>query len=481
MPAAATGFNGRVLIEREGDQARLLGLVAEAVDGRGSLVLLGGDAGGGKTSLMSAVAAAAPREVDIRWGAAERITGAAALGAVIDALPELAEMVDDPDGLDRLKFFRRARSLLSNGPTMLVLEDMHWADEATLDLLRFLGRRLSGLSLLLVVTYRPEQVSPHHKLSVMMGDLTGAQGVSRMLLAPLSPEGVRQFLAGTSFRADAEHLHRLTGGNPFYLTEVVAAGSDSLPGTVRDAVMARVSRLSPPAYRALSAAAVLGRQDAQIIAEVAGEPISAVDECIRQGLLVVDGQNWAFRHELARMAVEQSILPGVKASLHRSALQVLSALDSTAHRVLAHHAAGAADYAALLEHAPRAAAEAARLGAHREAATQYRLALRVPGLPADMRARFYQQLSYECYLTEELEEAMATRHQALELFQLLDERAAVGATERWLSRLSWLVGRKDDSRRYALRSVATLEPLGDSHELAMAYSNMAQLSMRLMR
>ena len=74
-------------------------------------------------------------------------------------------------------------------------------------------------------------------------------------------------------------------------------------------------------------------------------------------------------------------------------------------------------------------------------------------------------------------EALAARLRALDLFQLLDERAAVGATERWLSRLSWLLGRGDDGRRYALRAVATLEPLGDGHELAMAYSNMAQLSM----
>ena len=108
-----------------------------------------------------------------------------------------------------------------------------------------------------------------------------------------------------------------TGGNPFYLTEVVATGSWPLPGTIRDAVLARTARLSPLASRALSAAAVLGqRADAQVIATVAGEPMSAVDECIRNGLLVADGQSWALT-ELARLAVEQSLLPGVKANSTR--------------------------------------------------------------------------------------------------------------------------------------------------------------------
>ena len=196
----------------------------------------------------------------------------------------------------------------------------------------------------------------------MLGDLAGIRGVDRINLAPLSLGGVREFLASSSFGGDAELLYRTTGGNPFYLTEVVATESDSLPGTIRDAVLARTARLSPAASRALSAAAVLGqRADAQVIATVAGEPMSAVDECIQQGLLVADGQSWAFRHELARLAVEQSLMPGVKASLHANALRVLAALDPSAHRVLAHHAAGAADFGALLEHAPPAAAAAARL------------------------------------------------------------------------------------------------------------------------
>jgi predicted ATPase len=134
-----------VLIERDREVERLLELLSDAVDGEGRLVFVGGEAGVGKTSLMSAVAAAAPSGVEVRWGAADTLTAAAALGAVVDALPELQEMVGDPAGVDRLELFRRVRSMLASGSALLALEDLHWADEATLDLLRFLGRRLSGL------------------------------------------------------------------------------------------------------------------------------------------------------------------------------------------------------------------------------------------------------------------------------------------------------------------------------------------------
>ena len=319
-----------MLIERDQEVDRLLELLADAVDGEGRLVFVGGEAGVGKTSLVSVVAASAPSGVEVRWGAADRLTAAAALGAVVDALPELQEMVEDPAGVDRLELFRRVRSMLASGPTLLVLEDLHWADEATLDLLRFLGRRLSGLRALLVVTYRPEERTAAPCLLGDVGRSCGASAVSTgSIWRRLSLRGVREFLASSSFGAMRRLLYRTTGGNPFYLTEVVAHGVRFASRNDRDAVLARTARLSPSASRALSAAAVLGqRADAQVIATVAGEPMSAVDECIQQGLLVADGQSWAFRHELARLAVEQSLMPGVKASLHANALRVLAALDS---------------------------------------------------------------------------------------------------------------------------------------------------------
>ena len=236
--------------------------------------------------------------------------------------------------------------------------------------------------------------------------------------------------------------------------------------------------MSPAGRDALSAAAILGRRaHVRLIAAVAGGPTSAVDECIARGVLVEDGDGVVFRHELARLTVEGALGPGARGDLHARALQELLVHDPSDARAIAHHAAECGDEGLVLDYAPRAAENAARLGAHREAASHYRRALRVPDVSPDVRAALFESLSYECYLTDELAEAVAARRRSLELLELAGDAAAVGAAERWLSRLSWFLGLTEDSLRYARRAVATLEPLGGGHELAMAYSNMAQLGM----
>jgi DNA-binding CsgD family transcriptional regulator/tetratricopeptide (TPR) repeat protein len=194
-------------------------------------------------------------------------------------------------------------------------------------------------------------------------------------------------------------------------------------------------------------------------------------------MLIGHPDGLTFRHQLARLAIELSIAPAALTTLHERAFGVLQSSGASDHRRLAHHAAGCGDRAGVLEHAPRAAVRAARLGAHREAAEQYRLALRFHDRPGADRARLFEALSYECYLTDQLDEALAARREAMELSAQTGDPLAVGTAQRWLSRLSWFLCRNDDSEHYAQQAVATLEPLGDNHELAMAYSNLAQLRM----
>jgi DNA-binding CsgD family transcriptional regulator/tetratricopeptide (TPR) repeat protein len=194
-------------------------------------------------------------------------------------------------------------------------------------------------------------------------------------------------------------------------------------------------------------------------------------------MLVHDVEVLTFRHELARIAIEQTVTPGELADLHAAALRALRASNRGDDRRLAHHAAGCGDRAAVLEHATRAAQYAARVGAHREAAAQFRLAL-WNGDP-DERVRFelVVALSYECYLAGEPDAAHDLRLEAMQLAEQVGDVVSVGVNQRWLSRLSWFRGRNDDAERWATRAIATLEPLGESAELAMAYSNFAQLRM----
>src|SRR4051794_4157265 len=414
----------------------------------------------------------------VRRGGCDSLGPAAALGPFIDAVPELTEGIEQASEVDRLRLFRRLRTALGATPTLLVVEDVHWADEATLDLLRFLGRRLADLPLLAVVTFRDDEVRPDSPLTAVLGDLATAPGVSRSSLVPLSVDGVRRLAEAAGSPLDPVALHAGTEGNPFYVTEVLAAGGADLPATVRDAVLARAAQLSSDAARVLAAAAVLGQgAGLQLLVAVSGAPAAAVDECVRAGVLVADGDGWAFRHELARRAVEQTLTPATRTELHGRALLALRTAGVTDDRRLAHHAAGNGDRDAVLAHAPRAAARSARLGAHREAADLYRLALAFPGDDVGERARLYEALSYECYLTGRPEESLAARTSALELSQEAGNRRAVGTDQRWLSRLSWFLGRNADADRYGALAVDTLEGVDDGHELGMAYSNQAQLRM----
>jgi DNA-binding CsgD family transcriptional regulator/tetratricopeptide (TPR) repeat protein len=485
-----------VLIERAAFLASLEELLGEALGGSGRLVFLGGEAGVGKTTLAATLAdaAAAPTGADtkateagaasgpvVRRGSCDNVTTAEALGPILDALPELAAALDEAAGVSRLRLFRQVRDALSGSPMLLLLEDVHWADEATLDILRFLGRRLAGARLMILATFRSEEVGRDHPLTVVMGDLAGQPGVVRMQLPALSMKGVRQLLSAAGSALDADAIFQRTGGNPFYVTELLAAGPEQVsevPATVRDAVLARVSRLSPAAQEVAAAASVIGRRaELDLLTAVSGQPLAAVGECLDRGVLVAAGPAVEFRHDLARLAVERSLPPAQRAGAHARALASLMARGSHDHRWLAHHAAGCDDGAAVTRHAPLAAERAARLGAHREAAEQFQLALRYHETPDRQRAGLLEQLSYECYLTDQLTRARDSLLEALAIYQQQPDPRAIGTAQRWLSRLSWVLGQNADSERYAAAAVSTLERLGPGPELAMAYSNLAQLRM----
>jgi DNA-binding CsgD family transcriptional regulator/tetratricopeptide (TPR) repeat protein len=423
----------------------------------GRLILVGGEAGVGKTALVRTFAEGR----QVLWGACDPLHTPRPLGPLLDIGLEAA-----PPAALAATLLDRLREAPD---TVLVLEDVHWADEGTLDVLRLLGRRMQGVPSLAIVTFRDDEPAP---LRVVLGELATARGVERIKLPPLSPDAVRALAEPHGVDADA--LHRSTGGNPFYVTEVLSAPAAAIPATVRDAVLARAARLSPPARELLERLAVIpGSADPDLVG-AADEPL---DECLLSGMTRLDGRAVAFRHELARLALEQEVPPRRRAALHRDVLERLDARGGDPAR-LAHHAEAAGDAAAVLRHAPVAAEHAARLGAHREAAAQYARALRWAGeLPVGERAVLLEHRSYECYLTDQMAEAIEAREQALACHRALGDGIGEGDTRRWLSRLHWFQGENDEAERFAAEAVAQLEQLPPGPELAMAFSNRAQLAM----
>jgi DNA-binding CsgD family transcriptional regulator/tetratricopeptide (TPR) repeat protein len=250
---------------------------------------------------------------------------------------------------------------------------------------------------------------------------------------------------------------------------------------VRDAVFSRMARLSPAARTLLELASVVPtRIELWLLEAVLGSDASMLEECLTSGMLSLDHTAVAFRHELARQAVESSLSPLRQQALHAQVLQALliHGEDSSQAARLVHHALGAHDGALVARYAPLAAKQAAAQCAHREAAAHYATALRVADqLPLERQAELLEGRAYECYLTSQMQEAVQARHAALRIWRQLDRSDQVGHTLRWLSRLSWFLGQSGEAEQYAAEAMKLLETLAPSAELAMAYSNRAQLSM----
>ena len=360
---------------------------------------------------------------------------------------------------------------------VLVVEDVHWADEASIDLLRFLGRRLWDAPVLLIATYRNDGLAAGDPLRIALGDLATQRSTRRVDLAPLSADAVRILAGGTGL--DPAELYRLTGGNPFYVTEVVRAGLGAVPSSARDAVLARAARLGGGAREVLDVAALIGaRVELDLLTSVTASPPQVLDELLASGLLAEDGGWLRFRHEIARLAVQQAVALHRRADIHARILAALGSLGCGDDARLAFHAEAAGDGPAVLHHAPRAARRAAELGSHREAAAQYERALRCAA-DADpcVVAGLYGGLAYELMLVGRFQGAVEAGEQALGLWRQAGNRVREGGTLCNLSYALERLGRSPDSVAVAEAAVAILERLGPGTELAWAYARLASTRM----
>src|SRR5450631_1342985 len=312
------------LLERQEQLDTLTRSFAEARAGTGKLILITGEAGLGKSSLVEQFVAESKRHARVLWGACDALDTPRALGPV----HEIAAQTSIFDGHATLPNESRdwlfgslfAQLVPPQRTSVVVLEDVHWADESTLDFFRFVGRRIQRTAALFIATYRDEELSPIHPVRLALGELTGRH-VVRMRLAPLSVGAVGE-LAKNSGR-DAAQLHQITGGNPFFVSEALACPCDSVPETVRDAVLARLMRCSPPARELAEIVSMSpGKTEAWLIESLMGAHGSAVDEGVTRGLLATHGNAVSFRHELARLAVGSTIAAEQARALHGRVFEV---------------------------------------------------------------------------------------------------------------------------------------------------------------
>lgn len=486
-----TGLIGtEMLLERDGALGTLGALAARANGGQGQVVLVGGEAGIGKTSLLREFARRAPHQARMLWGGCEALFTPRPLGPIHDIAAELDPHVADliVRGAAPADLFPALINVLkdTHRTTVLIFEDIHWADHATLDLIKYLGRRITLLRALLVLTVRSDEAGPDHPLTAVIGDLP-SNALTRIALEPLSEAAVAALVPATG--GNAGNLHRITAGNPFFVTELLAAGIDEagrIPVSVSDAVTARLARLPMRERELLEAISVVpGAVQPWLLRALFGpEGEAAAEVCVARQLLMQDGAGTLrFRHELARKATLTRLPKAAQKAIHARFEAAISANADMARDIplsqRVHHAAGAEDAGRVLELAPLAAKQAAHLGAHREAAAHLAAALRfVAEAPRALAAQLYEDWAYEAGLALRIDEAVIdARRRAVDLWRTQGRIDRVGHNLRWLSRLHWYRGEAEQAGHYVDEAIAELEAVPAGPELAMAYSVRSQQHM----
>ncbi|HEU4948662.1 MAG TPA: AAA family ATPase [Kribbella sp.] len=474
---------GRWILERERELAELADAARGAAAGDGCVVLVYGEAGIGKSSMVEAVRGRLPAEGRMLVGHCDDLATARVLGPFRDLAGSVGADLTAAltGGADRDRILAALRSELdwSGHPTVLAIEDVHWADDATLDVLRYLVRRIGQLPVVLILTYRDDELDREHPLRQLLGLVAGSDRTRRLPLRRLSPEAVRELSTGSG--VDAAEVFAVTSGNPFFVSEVLASeAAAGVPRTVVDAVLARLRGLDDATRDAVEQLSVVPSTiDRWLVEAVVPGGLATLSAAEERGLLAVTPRRVAFRHELTRRAIADALPAARRTALNGQLLATLVEHGGVDLSELVHHAAEAGDQAAVVRYGPAAARAAATSGAHREAGAHYRLLLQLRELfePAEL-AELLEQSVIERYITgDQGGSAVPDQEEAVALRRALDDPVSLGGSLRWLSRIRWWQGDRPGAEVAAREAVDVLVNAGDRRMLAMAYSNQAQLDM----
>lgn len=475
-----------MLIERDEPLRLLNDAVGRITHARGEVLLLSGEAGIGKTSLLKHFIDGLPTSVGSAWGACDALFTPRPLGPLMDMAAALG-----PEWQSLLHNGAQASDLFVGlidaverraGGFVLVFEDAHWADNATLDLLKFLCRRVMALRSLVIISYRSDEVGPDHPLTALIGDLP-SRVVSRLELAGLSAEGVQRL--AEQYERPESGVFALTAGNPFFATELLSSptsDSQAFPLSIRAAVSTRVARLKPDEQHLIAALATVPHSVETRLLDVIdndfGNALSAA--CLSCGVIEESAVGTvSFRHDLARQAVLSALTYKQLRTLNARMLSILkrTGLAEDYGELAAHFATVSDDAVAILAYAPLAAGRAARLGAHQEAAKHLANALRFADTaPPDVTAQLLEDWAYEAGIADSItDEVLAARQRAITLWREAKRADRVGHNYRWLWRLHWYRGETEKAARAEEIAFTTLETVAPSAELAMAYSTRSQI------
>jgi DNA-binding CsgD family transcriptional regulator/tetratricopeptide (TPR) repeat protein len=472
------------LIERAGFLASLQTEFKNVAEGEGHCILLCGEAGMGKTSLVKAFCRQHKNDCKIYQGTCDALFTPRPLAPLYDIAwqirPDLWQ--NNVDIADRAGFFNSVLQELcgQNGTILIIFEDIHWADEATLDFIKFMARRIARIHCLFILTYRDNEIHSRHPLRNVLGQLP-ADSFTRLQLSPLSKQAVDKMAGEKGY--SGEDVYSISGGNPFYVNEILASYSPGIPDNIKDSILSVYNLQDKKTKQVWEILSVLPTGfELKYLEKIDPGYAEGVENSLDTKILVLNEGMIFFKHELYRRTIESSLSPLVRVALNKKILNLFleSFQQNNETERIIHHAKNANEYELVERYAPLAARQAAAVGAHIEASKLYFSAIEYyHGNDKNKLVEFYESYAYECYLTNKHKEAIIYTTRSLNLWKEKNDQEKIGNCMRFLSRLWWFEGNQKQAESYSVQSIEVLDQQPSSKAKAMAYSNMSWLKISM--
>ena len=471
------------LFERESFLALLDERFREVSSGEGHCFFVTGEAGIGKTTLVKEFLKQVER-ISIQYtGSCDLLFTPRPLAPLYDiALQIKGDLLQQLSSISsRSDLFLRFTSELvqQSKPVIVVFEDVHWADEATLDFVKFFARRINQTRCLFILTWRDDEIVGQHPLRNVLGHLVPGT-FTRVLLEPLSITAVQQMAEKRGY--NGEDVYSISGGNPFYVNEILAHYSPGIPDNIKDSILAIYNDLSDDTKETWQLLSVISEGlEYKRFTAINDYYVDTISNCMAKKILIVKNDKLLFKHELYRRTIEESLSPFRRIDLNKKVLTFfLNAFEEYGEiERIVHYAKNASQNELVVQYAPLAARQAASVGAHIEASKLYLSAIEYyPGKDKNLLVEFYESYAYECYLTNQIKEAIFYQSRALVIRKEKDDPEKLGDCLRFLSRLSWFDGNRKEAERFAMQAIDVLDNQPASRAKAMAYTNMSFLKMQ---
>lgn len=469
------------LIERE-DFLQILEMKFESVvNGEGHCILLSGEAGIGKTSLIKTFYKEKKDCCKIYQGTCDALFTPRPLAPIFDIIWQISSSTpkNEVHKLDRTLLFNHLFYELEQQkkPAIIIIEDIHWADEATLDFIKFFARRIARIHCLLILSYRDNEILANHPLRNVLGQLP-PDSFTRVQLSPLSKQAVEKMAEERGYKG--EDVFTVSGGNPFYVTEILASYSPGVPDNIKDSIISVYNRQEIGTRHAWEICSVIPEGlEINRFAKIKSSD-EGMDHCFALKIIIVKNDKIVFKHEVYRRTIEASLSPFKRISLNKKILDLFLGSFEEEGEIerIVHYAKNANENKLVVKYSPIAARQAASVGAHIEASKLFLTAIEYSdGNNEDEMVSFYESYAYECYLTNQVREAIIYQGRALKIWQKKNELEQAGNSLRFLSRLWWFDGNREEAEKYGRRAIEILDSMPSSKAKAMAYSNMSQLKM----